>query len=323
MHDPAPTLAPARPESLRLATRHVATRMWRSVAVLALVAVIAAGAGWMYVGVERSLRDLRAQGLPALLDAKTKSLEVFIDERRADAVRWARDPRLRAATVELAREAASRPDAAADACRSAAGAEWRGLVAPLLRDEDVVAANAVDRSGRIVASTLDGTCGLTAQPRSAAPQLAQVFEGRTQFIRPFAADSRLVAAQPFLGARPLAWVETPVQDATGAAIAALGVAIYVDSSFESILAAARPGETGEAYAFDESGILLSEIRSTRGLRSAGLLPSDGTGSAAFRIAIRDPGAELVAGGPARTEHGAWPRRRACCSIRIATTGAPT
>ena len=48
----------------------------------------------MYVGVERSLRDLRAQGLPALLDAKTKSLEVFIEERRADAARWARDAAL-------------------------------------------------------------------------------------------------------------------------------------------------------------------------------------------------------------------------------------
>ena len=97
-----------------------------------------------------------------------------------------------------------------------------------------------------------------------APQLAQVFAGRTQFIRPYAADSRLVAAQPFLGTRPLAWVETPVRDATGNVVAALGFATYVDRDFESILSAARPGETGEAYAFDETGTLLSEIpRRTR------------------------------------------------------------
>ena len=57
----------------------------------------------MYLGVERSLRELRAQGLPALLDAKTKSLEVFIAERRADGERWARDPQVAALTASLAR----------------------------------------------------------------------------------------------------------------------------------------------------------------------------------------------------------------------------
>ena len=124
-----------------------------------------------------------------------------------------------------------------------------------------------------------------------APQLAQVFAGRTQFIRPYAADPRLVAAQPFLGTRPLAWVETPVRDASGSVVAALGFATYVDRDFESILSAARPGETGEAYAFDESGTLLSEIRDVRGLHRAGILPA-GTERAAFRLKVRDPGLEL-------------------------------
>ena len=320
-HDPTPTLAPAPGSSPRFATRIVTTRVWRSVAIFALVAVIAAGAGWMYIGVEGSLRDLRAQGLPALLDAKTKSLEVYIDERRTDAARWARDSRLQSVTSALAREAAQHPGAIAEACRGALGMEWRSVLEPLLRDEGVVAANAVDRSGRIIASTLDGTCGLVAQARSAAPQLAEVFAGRTQFIRPFAADARLVAAQPYLGTRPLAWVETPVHDATGAVVVALGVATFVDTSFESILAAARPGETGEAYAFDENGTLLSEVRSTRGLRSAGLLPAGDAGGAAFRIRIRDPGGELNAGGPVQTGTDAWPLTRPVAAA-LAVASAP-
>jgi len=65
--------------------------------VLAIVSL------WMYVSVERSLRELRGQGLPALLEAKTKSLEVFIAERRADGERWARDPEVAALTANLAR----------------------------------------------------------------------------------------------------------------------------------------------------------------------------------------------------------------------------
>ena len=321
LHEPAPTVAPAPDGAQRFAMRLVTTRAWRSTAVFALVAVITASAGWMYIAVERSLRELRAQGLPALLDAKTKSLEVYIDERRADAARWARDPQLRAATAGLTREAALHAEAIADLCHGELGTEWRAIVAPLLRDEGVAAANVVDRRGRIVASTLEGACGLVAQARNAAPQLAEVFAGRTQFIRPFAADPQLVAAQPYLGARPLAWVETPVHDAAGVIVAALGVATYVDTSFEGILAAARPGETGEAYAFDENGTLISEVRSMRGLRSAGLLPSGDASGAAFRIQVRDPGDELQVGGPVQTGVDAWPLTRPVAAA-LATASAP-
>lgn len=294
--------------------------MWHSLAVFALVGAMAAAATWMYVGVERSLRDLRAQTLPALLDAKTKSLEVFIDERRTDAIRWAREPQLRAMTIELASEASKRTDALVEVCQGIAEAEWRRLLATLLRDEGIVAVNAVDRRGRIIASTLDGACGLVARTRTAAPQLAQVFEGRTQFIRPFAADPELVAAQPFLGHRPLAWVETPVRDKNGSVSVALGFATYVDKDFEGILAAARPGETGEAYAFDENGTLLSEIRTTDGLRAAGLLPPGENGSAAFRIKVKDPGVELIAGGPLQNGSNEWPLTRAAAAALGAAAG---
>ena len=80
----------------------------------------------MYLGIERSLRDLRAQGLPALLDAKTKSLEVFIAERRADGERWARDPQLAALTADLARRA--RRTDIGEHCRSNEVTEWRALL---------------------------------------------------------------------------------------------------------------------------------------------------------------------------------------------------
>ena len=314
---PGATLLPARPGP-GLRTRVLASRRRQSLVVLALCAAVAAGAAWMYVGVERSLRDLRAQGLPALLDAKTKSLEVFVAERRTDAERWAREPRAAAATAELARRA--RGVDTADWCRSPEIAEWRAVVEPLLRDAGVAAVNVVDRDGHIVASTLPDICGLQAQPRAMAPQLAQVFGGRTQFIRPYAADARLVAAQPFLGARPLAWIETPVRDASGAVVAALGFASYVDRDFEAILSSARPGDTGEAYAFDETGTLLSEVRDTRGLVDAGALPRDAR-RAAFRLKVRDPGRELDGDAAVAQPAAEWPLTRAAAAALAAGAAA--
>jgi serine/threonine-protein kinase len=317
---PGATVLPER-AGKRLRTRILASRVRQSLLVLGLCALVAAAAAWMYLGVERSLRELRAQGLPALLDAKTKSIEVFIAERRGDGERWARDREVAALTAELAYGAPGRDPA--ELCRSPEVAAWRELFAPLLRDEGVAAVNAVDRNGRIIASTLADVCGLQTQPRVVAPQLAQVFAGRTQFIRPFAADSRLVAAQPFLGRRPLAWIETPVRNAQGNIVAALGFASYVDRDFESILSTARPGDTGEAYAFDESGTLLSEVRDTRGLRRAGVLP-EGATRAAFLLKVRDPGYELEAGkgaiGPPTAD---WPLTRPVASALAASVASAT
>src|SRR5204862_1432700 len=99
--------------------------------VLALSAAVAAASAWMYIGVEKSLRALRGQGLPALLEAKTKSLEVFIAERRADGERWARDAHIAGSTVGLARLARVRNIAAH--CGSPEAAEWRAQFAPLMR----------------------------------------------------------------------------------------------------------------------------------------------------------------------------------------------
>jgi serine/threonine-protein kinase len=268
----------------------------------------------MYVSVERSLRELRGQGLPALLEAKTKSLEVFIAERRADGERWARDPEVVAATANLARLARSRH--IAQHCASDEVAQWRARMSEAMQADSTAAVNAVDRKGLIIASTLPESCGAEAQPRLMAPQLAQVFAGRTQFIRPFTTDPGLVAAQPFLGARPLAWIETPVRVDGGGIVAALGIASYVDRDFENILSAARPGETGEAYAFDESGRLLSEIRDMRGLHRAGMLPNEGK-SAWFGLALRDPGLELHASSPPAGSAAEWPLTRAVAAALAA------
>ena len=89
------------------------------------------------------------------------------------------------------------------------------------------------------------------------PLLEPVFEGRSRFLRPFK-DAERVASPPQLrSGPPFAWVAVPVRDAAGRVVAALGIAEPADAVFASILQAARPGENGEAYAFDERGAILS------------------------------------------------------------------
>jgi eukaryotic-like serine/threonine-protein kinase len=69
--------------------------------------------------------------------------------------------------------------------------------------------------------------------------------------------------------------------------------------FSRVLQAARVGASGETYAFDRAGRMLSDSRFKGHLRAAGLLgPSED--SAAFRVSVRDPGVDLTTGKRAAT-----------------------
>ena len=213
---------------------------------------------WTYHAVESSLRELRSAALASLLEAEAKTLSVWIETHKTDIRRIARDREVRESVVALAR-IASRPGATpADYCNAPAR---RPLVAQLgaaLEEQGAVTFNAVDRSRRIVASRFPAYCGLRIADAAFERDLAPVLAGETRFVRPREQHERLESSpEPSPLERPLIWVETPVRDAAGAIIAALAFGEYADGEFAAILSAGRTGETGEAYAFDREGRVLS------------------------------------------------------------------
>jgi hypothetical protein len=64
--------------------------------------------------------------------------------------------------------------------------------------------------------------------------------------------------------------------------------------FTASLLAARAGSTGETYAFDEHGLMISSSRFPHHLRAAGLLGPDDEESALL-VELRDPGGDLTTG----------------------------
>ena len=87
-----------------------------------------------------------------------------------------------------------------------------------------------------------------------------MYAGKAVFVPPFRDEDRVTGAPSLRQGPPFAWVVAPVRDAAGTVIAALGLAEPVDGVFGSILNAGRPGESGEVFAFDERGAMLSAGR---------------------------------------------------------------
>jgi serine/threonine-protein kinase len=229
--------------------------------VLSTAALLTALGLWTYTAVERSLRELRAATLESMLEAEVRALGIWVENHKIDVRRLARDPQVRAQVAALVK-IASRPGGSADDyCDAAARRPLVESLTAALEEQGAVAFNAVDSSRRIVASRFREYCGLRVSPAAFEAELAPVFRGETRFVRPYHENDRLESMPAKVPIdRPVAWIQTPVPGADGKVIAALGFGEYADGQFAAILSAGQTGDTGETYAFDRRGALLSKSR---------------------------------------------------------------
>lgn len=154
----------------------------------------------------------------------------------------------------------------------------------------------VDFNGVIRASKHTSDIGLTSHIfESHQEHLKNLFKGEEVFISPInypvaglqnneALDTRLA---------PTAFVGAPIFDEKGIVTAALILGFNPMVHFTRITELGRIGNTGETYAFDRNGLLITKSRFTQNLKLLGLLGEKDM--AMLSISITDPGVNLVQG----------------------------
>lgn len=279
------------------------TETWRNAATVVTAFLLIALGYWSYHGVKDALAQARASELEALLETETKALDVWIDEQRAETARLAREPAI--ATLLSKVVAAARDDASESRCASVENSELAALLAPALKAQGAAAFHLVDRSGRILATSFARNCGARIKAASFRERLDDVFDGKSRFVRPYPGAERLGELRGE-SERPIAWIETPVRDAAGRVVAALGIGMDAGRQLAGILATARPGRTVEVFLFSESGLMLSESRFVDELPALGLVPPKAEASAIYQVHLRDPGGDLATGHRPRLDVDARP-----------------
>ena len=88
-------------------------------------------------------------------------------------------------------------------------------------------------------------------------------------------------------------VAAPIRE-NGIVCGALALIINPTNEFSRVLSVAHRGETGETFAFDQTGLLISESRFDQQLHGLGLLASTNF-SSALNLRLRDPGGDLTKG----------------------------
>jgi serine/threonine protein kinase len=95
-------------------------------------------------------------------------------------------------------------------------------------------------------------------------------------------------------------VAAPVKDSAGQTRGALALIINPDAEFTKILSVARSGDSGETFAFDAAGTLISQSRFDPELQQFGLLNRETNATSALTLSLRDPGGDLTQGFVANT-----------------------
>jgi hypothetical protein len=119
------------------------------------------------------------------------------------------------------------------------------------------------------------------------------------------------------GDRTLMQVAAPVRNSNGVVQGALSLVIDPDLEFTRMLSVARSGESGETYAFDQHGLLLSRSRFDGQLHELGLLDPTNT-SSALNLRLHDPGGDLTKGFKQNNEE---PSRDLMRMVAAAVAGA--
>jgi|GEM_PF-878794 len=169
-----------------------------------------------------------------------------------------------------------------------------------LQHHQITAFKLIDKNQIILSSSQQQDIGLSINfSELNRQQLLQVFAGENQLIK-LAENNGL-----FYQGKPDFFIAVPVKDKNANVIAAFAIQINPLKDFNYIVSAQRVGQSGEAYLFDNSGILITESRFNEQLRKYGLLKHQE--QSAFNIKVADPGGDLLTGYKPDIPIEEWPK----------------
>ncbi len=272
--------------------------------------VLVAGAGlWSNHAVMESVEDLLTANLEANLNVSAMALTAWIEGELALVRFWAEDKDLRQLIEARMRDGAGHGNLQAvnDALsRGFTAAEVQGWVI-------------VDAEGTILFASEDSENQGKTIAAASRPHHEKVMQGQTVFVPPIP-RSELIEGSAVATDETVILTAAPVRNQAGTVVAVLVFSIRTEGIFSRILSASRMGNSGDTYAFNPEGFMVSKSRFAAELRSLGLISDDAGPSVAPRLPIRDPGGDLGAGFTPAGRPEDWPPTRMLASALQGESG---
>ncbi len=292
-------------------------RLWLG-GLVGAAALIGLGV-WAHGGVESRLNAMLADDLEAILAADVTALRMWLGGEEALVETGADHEVLRGHVEALLAQGES---ASADALLAApAQVGLRAALNPLVRRENKRGFGIVSLSGRFLAASEveAGVVGLRASAGASA-MLAKVFAGDVTVNPPYAAGALAEGFESPTDDAVMS-VAAPLHDADGRVVAALIVRLDAQAEFSRILRVARMGRSGETYAVNEKGVMISASLFEEQLTRLRLIPDGEDAESVFGVQVRDPGGDLTQGHETEVPLAQRPLTRAAASAVTGVSGS--
>ena len=283
----------ASASSLQATGRFFRRQLW---AWPMIAAVLFGGSGWwVHQSVENAMREQRAADLNVMADASVSALRVWMGEQRVNAEHFADDEQLQPLVAELLALADGTPGVERTLVQADAQDALRLRLNRRLARGGYVGYFIVTPNGVVVAADQDPPIGKTLAGYR-KEFFDKVMAGNSAVSRPYRSTLLLADDKGELRANlPTMLAAAPLRDGAGKPIASLGLRIRPEDQFTRILEVVRFGDSGETYAFDRDGLLLSQSRFDDVLKQIGLLVDQADAQSILTIELRDPQVNMVAG----------------------------
>jgi tRNA A-37 threonylcarbamoyl transferase component Bud32 len=284
-----------------------------------VIAVLVAVFGWWgNTRLRHTIEQQLTAQLRATLDANATALEIWMVDQKKLAGEMADEMRLRTIAQEILDERRVAEAEGTSATNLAPVEQFSTYLRSRLYAVGYERALLVDTNYAIVAnSALPRRLALGRVSEAQTNKFEELFDtGEPVLITPYKPDiprgprggrgmraggtndaaraQRTEAARARRGNTTLMQVAAPVRNNDREVLGALALIIRPDQEFTRILSVARSGQSGETYAFDQTGLLISESRFDEQLTNSGLLDATNATSA-LNLRLHDPGAAEVEG----------------------------
>lgn len=257
---------------------------WPIVAVTLLL-----GIGWFVHGaIESTMNANLKSQLQTLLDVEVAMLRTWLTSQENNVLSVAADADVRKLSLQLLDE----EDLLEESARKSLANQLQKILRPAMSSHDYGNFVLIDRE-KVVASSRGEAVGL-GRPPELVETIKHVFEGKATVTRPFASVlSHIDSEGKRRAGIPMMFTFAPLRDEHLQVVASIGLQIRPEKEFTRILQLGRLGDSGETYAFDANGLMLSNSRFDRDLVLDGLL-QEGSPSI-LHLLIRDPGGDITTG----------------------------
>lgn len=266
-------------------------RSWFAPVVIA--GVVGAVGWWAQSTVEGAVKRQVGEQLSTLLNAEVAALTLWSDIEKSEAQRFALDPVILGTIVDLLRVAADPDGGPSAVLASRELAAFREVMDASSIRSTVRGYGVVDLSGRIVAAKNDAAIGRRVGT-SVAEWFDRIVAGETAIFGPVEYPVA-EGERDSLVLRPAIFVAAPVRNSRNDVIAAFVMRYSPADEFSRLLHLAQFGASGESYAFNSSGVMITESRFTDQLQEVGLVEDGPDASSILAIEIRNPGGNLLLG----------------------------